>query len=84
MADLFYDASSIDYPIVDADAHVNEPPELWQDRVPAKLKERAPKIVSTDKGEFWSFEDGKELWPVGLTAVAGLSYMDSFLNLHDS
>ncbi|MCH6563832.1 MAG: amidohydrolase family protein [Myxococcales bacterium] len=76
MSELFYDASSIDYPIVDADSHVNEPPELWQDRVPAKFKTRAPKVLSTERGEFWSFEDGKELWPVGLTAVAGLSYLE--------
>ena len=32
-SDLFYDAASIDYPIVDADAHVNEPPDLWLDRL---------------------------------------------------
>ena len=32
----------IDYPIIDADAHVNEPPDLWQERVPSHLKERAP------------------------------------------
>ncbi|MFQ5514960.1 MAG: amidohydrolase family protein [Myxococcota bacterium] len=76
MSELFYDPSSIDYPIVDADAHVNEPPELWQERVPQRLRERAPKVVRTEKGEFWSFEDGKELWPVGLTAVAGMSYLD--------
>ncbi len=33
MTDLFCDAASIDYPIVDADAHVNEPPNLWLERV---------------------------------------------------
>ena len=27
---LFFDASAIDFPIVDSDAHVNEPPDLWQ------------------------------------------------------
>ncbi|MBC8187033.1 MAG: hypothetical protein H8E78_02335 [Proteobacteria bacterium] len=41
MSELFYDADSIDYPIIDSDAHVNEPPDLWQDRVPAKWKARA-------------------------------------------
>ena len=29
-SELFYDFASIDYPIVDADAHVQEPPDLWQ------------------------------------------------------
>jgi hypothetical protein len=27
VSNLFYDVSSIDYPIIDADAHVNEPPD---------------------------------------------------------
>ena len=31
MSELFRDVASIDYPIIDADAHVNEPPDLWQD-----------------------------------------------------
>jgi predicted TIM-barrel fold metal-dependent hydrolase len=74
MSDLFYDVASIDYPIIDADAHVNEPPELWQERVPAKWKARAPRVERSDKGEIWLFDDGKEKWPVGLTATAGQSY----------
>ena len=71
---LFYDAASIDYPIIDADAHVNEPPDLWQERVPARWRDRAPKLERTEAGEIWSFDGGKEKWPVGLTATAGLSY----------
>jgi predicted TIM-barrel fold metal-dependent hydrolase len=66
----------VDYPIVDADAHVNEPPNLWQERVPAKLRERAPKVIPFEKGgDAWSFEDGQRIAPVGLTATAGLSYV---------
>ena len=74
MSDLFYDAAQIDYPIIDSDAHVNEPPELWQDSVPAHLKDRAPKVEKTDKGDIWVFDGGREKWPVGLTATAGQSY----------
>ena len=74
-ADLFSEVASIDYPILDADAHVNEPPDTWQARVPAKLRERAPKVVHTDNGDMWSFDDGKSMRPVGLTATAGLSYL---------
>ena len=32
----FSTAASIDYPIIDADAHVYEPPDVWQERVPAR------------------------------------------------
>jgi len=70
----FETTSSIDYPIVDADAHVNEPPDLWQDTLPAHLRERGPKVVHTEKGDLWHFDGGRETWPVGLTATAGLSY----------
>ena len=72
--DLFHDVSCIDYPIVDADAHVNEPPDLWQGSVPEKWKERAPKVVHTERGDLWHFDGGKQTWPVGLTATAGQSY----------
>ncbi len=74
-SELFYEVASIDYPIIDADAHVNEPPDTWQARVPAKLRDRAPKVVHTDNGDVWSFDDGKSMRPVGLTATAGLSYL---------
>jgi len=75
MSDLFYEVASIDYPIIDSDAHVNEPPELWQERVPARLKNRAPKVLHTPEGDMWSFDDGKKMRAVGLTATAGLSYL---------
>ena len=74
MSKLFSEVASIDYPIIDADAHVNEPPELWQERVPAKWRDRAPSLKHTEKGDLWVFDGGKEKWPVGLTATAGLSY----------
>ena len=70
----FAEVASIDYPILDADAHVNEPPDTWQSRVPAKLRDRAPKVVSGEHGDRWSFDDGKVMRAVGLTATAGLSY----------
>jgi predicted TIM-barrel fold metal-dependent hydrolase len=75
MAEPFTEVASIDYPIIDADAHVNEPPDTWQDRVPARLRDRAPKVVHGDRGDVWSFDDGKSMRPVGLTATAGLSYL---------
>jgi len=73
--DRFFEVASIDYPILDADAHVNEPPDTWQARVPAKLRDRAPKVVHTAEGDVWSFDDGAAMRPVGLTATAGLSYL---------
>ncbi|MCZ7526400.1 MAG: amidohydrolase [Acidimicrobiia bacterium] len=64
----------VDYPIVDADAHVNEPPDLWRSRVPARWRDRAPRVERTERGDVWVFDDGKRTRDVGLTATAGLSY----------
>jgi hypothetical protein len=76
MPDAFSTVSSIDYPISDADAHVYEPPEVWQERVAARLHSRAPKVLRTDEGDVWSFNDGERLRPVGLMAAAGASCLD--------
>ena len=49
----------MEYRVVDADTHINEPGDLWVNRVPAKLRERAPKVVKGGHGgEVWSWEDG--------------------------
>jgi predicted TIM-barrel fold metal-dependent hydrolase len=50
---------SMDYRVISADNHVLEPPNTFVDRVPARLKERAPRVVrGSDGGDGWSF-DGK-------------------------
>jgi predicted TIM-barrel fold metal-dependent hydrolase len=75
MADGFFSAASLDYPIIDADAHVNEPPDLWQKRVASRFRDRAPRLLHTDQGDVWDFDQGKRIRPLGLTATAGLSYL---------
>jgi predicted TIM-barrel fold metal-dependent hydrolase len=76
MSDLFCDPASIDYPIIDADAHVYEPPGVWQERVPARLRDRAPRVSRTDEGDVWSFDGGDRVRAVGLMAAAGQSWLD--------
>jgi predicted TIM-barrel fold metal-dependent hydrolase len=75
-SNLFWEVGSIDYPIIDADAHVNEPPDLWIKRVPESYRSRAPRVERTDRGDAWVFDDGALQMHVGLTAVAGRSYLD--------
>jgi predicted TIM-barrel fold metal-dependent hydrolase len=66
----------VDYPVIDADAHVNEPPDLWLERVPGHLRERAPQVEKDDEGgDAWVFDRGKQRRPVGVSALAGLSYV---------
>ncbi len=57
--------------LVSVDDHVCEPPDMWEGRVPAKWKDRAPKLVhKEDDTDVWVFE-GNEIKNVGLNAVAG-------------
>jgi predicted TIM-barrel fold metal-dependent hydrolase len=79
--------------MISVDDHVLEPPNVWQDRVPAKYKDAAPKIVVKDGVENWQYEG--RLFPTsGLSAVAGkkkndisptaLNYADMRPGCHDA
>src|SRR3954471_14634776 len=54
--------------MVSSDSHVIEPPDLWQARVPAALRERAPRVVSEDAGDFWYVEGRRSLSFLGIQA----------------
>ena len=57
--------------LVSVDDHVVEPPDMFEGRVPAKWKDRAPRVIHNDDGtDVWSFE-GNEIPNVGLNAVVG-------------
>jgi predicted TIM-barrel fold metal-dependent hydrolase len=56
--------------IVSVDDHVLEPPNVWQDRIPARYRDDAPRIVSTERGDRWLYL-GKEIPITGLQAVIG-------------
>jgi len=75
MPEPFAGIASIDYPIVDADAHVYEPPDVWQARVPQALRSRAPRVQAGADGDVWLFDDGARIRPIGLMAAAGTSYL---------
>ena len=61
----------MEYRIIDADSHVNEPKDAWSARVPAKFKDRAPKWMELEGGRVgWSFDGGKSVRVITL-ATAG-------------
>ena len=76
MSEVFRSVAGVNYPIIDADAHVYEPPGTWQDRVPVRWRERAPKLVRAEEGEVWLFDGGERVRPLGLMAAAGASFLD--------
>ncbi|MFC4052597.1 amidohydrolase family protein [Actinomadura syzygii] len=59
------------YTVISVDDHIVEPPDTFEGRLPAKLADRAPKIVERDDGaEVWVY-DGQEFPNVGFNAVVG-------------
>ncbi|MEE8165167.1 MAG: amidohydrolase family protein [Myxococcota bacterium] len=56
--------------LISADSHVNPPPTMWADYLPAALRNRAPRIESTDEGDFQIFE-GHRTPIIGIGAMAG-------------
>jgi predicted TIM-barrel fold metal-dependent hydrolase len=54
-----------DAKLISADDHLIEPQHLWVDRVPARDKERCPRIVEVDGREAWLYEDQLTYIPMG-------------------
>ena len=62
---------AIRVPIISVDDHLIEPPDLFDGRVPARMAERAPRIVEDGDGfQYWLYE-GRRYPNIGLNAVIG-------------
>jgi predicted TIM-barrel fold metal-dependent hydrolase len=57
-----------DLRVIDVDAHITEPPDLWTRRAPARFVERVPRVVEIDGVPMWSF-DGVPIGRVNLASV---------------
>jgi len=65
------------YPIIDADTHVTEPPDLWTTRLPKKYLEQAPRVVDGPVGgKAWATPDGRTMSVTILVNTAGQSPTD--------
>lgn len=57
------------------DDHIIEHANVWWDRLPRNMRERAPHVVEEDGREYWEFED-QRIETMGLNAVAGRELAD--------
>jgi predicted TIM-barrel fold metal-dependent hydrolase len=60
------------YRLISGDSHVNEPGDLWTARVPARMRDRAPRIERFDEGDAWVIEGVRDPINFGMNACAGL------------
>lgn len=42
-----------DHPLISSDSHVIEPPTLWEERLPARFRDRGPHVVQEHDGDWW-------------------------------
>ena len=59
--------------VVSADDHLQEPPDLWRERLPAHLRGQAPRLVDLpDGGQGFAVADHAPR-PLGILVMAGRS-----------
>ena len=58
------------YRFFSVDDHIIEPADVWSSRVPAKHRDRAPRVIEAEGREYWVYEDIRH-GTMGLNAVAG-------------
>src|ERR1700753_1158323 len=52
--------TAISWPLVDADAHIDPPYEMWKDYLPANLKELAPYVEEGEECDYVVFEGSRK------------------------
>ena len=58
--------------LVSIDDHMIEPPDLFENHVPAKWKDEAPKVVRNENGvDEWVFQGRSTSTPFGMAATVG-------------
>ena len=79
------------YFIVSADAHANEPADLWATRIDAKYRERVPRVIVDANGVKWRVSEGhrpdrlrthKEIADMVMEKIAELAEQDR--KMHDT
>ena len=58
--------------LVSIDDHMIEPPDMYQNHVPAKWLDKAPKVVRNEQGvDQWVFQGEATSTPFGMAATVG-------------
>ncbi len=66
--------------LISADSHVNPLPTMWRDYLTAGFRDRAPRLESTDEGDFQIFE-GRRTPILGINAMPGRKFEEYTLTV---
>ncbi len=59
--------------VISSDSHIVEPPDLWFDRIDQQFKNRAPRLLREEDGDWWYIE-GKKFESIGENTQVGLRF----------
>jgi len=71
-----------DIPIISADSHMVEPPEMWSERVAPEYRERAPKLVRGLEGRDAEFFTCENIHPFPVAGFFGAGVRSRELGEH--
>ena len=60
------------YTVISGDSHLDLPPDLWREHIPAKYRELGPKVVHLETGDAIQMGERKPL-PIGYTRSVNVS-----------
>ena len=52
--------------MISSDSHIVEPPDLWTERMDARDRDRAPRVVQEEDGDFWYIDGQKSMSFLGV------------------
>lgn len=52
--------------MISSDSHIVEPPTLWTERIDARYRERAPRVVKEETGDFWYIDGQRSMSFLGV------------------
>ena len=62
--------------LISADSHVVEPPKLWQERIDARYRHRAPRMIHDNGIDRWIVDESIAIGSTGAPSQAGRRYED--------
>ncbi len=61
---------TLPFRLVSADSHIAEPPDLWTTRIDRQFRDRAPRLVSNERGDAYVIDENANIGgPLGLMAT---------------
>ena len=65
------------YRLISSDSHIVEPPDLWQERIDPKFRDRAPHMVAEEDTDQWYVDGEHKFGAVGVAGQAGQRFEDA-------